>query len=119
MLMTAVDRVKWFRDRAARDRAREEKEILESEFNRSLCFFSRMADTWTELAKQDIPAGYRSYAYRQASMYDALHSQCQHLYLKACAQRHTYENRQVSNDLIKQGSRTLILLYQSTTKSEP
>ena len=97
ILMKIVDRVKWFRDRAARDRAREEKEILESEFKRSLCFFSKMADIWTELAKQDIPTGYCSYAYRQASMYDGLHSQCQHLYLKACALRHTYDSKVVSN----------------------
>ncbi|KAF8720638.1 hypothetical protein AX14_010834 [Amanita brunnescens Koide BX004] len=68
-----MDRVKWFRDRAARDRAREEKEILEP--------------------KQDIPTGYWSYAYRQASMYNGLHRQCQHSYAKACALRHTYDSK--------------------------
>ena len=97
VLTKIVDRIKWFRDRATHDRAHEEKEILECEFKRSLCFFSKMADTWTELAKQDILTGYCSYAYRQASMYNGLHSQCQHLCAKACALHHTYDSKAVSN----------------------
>lgn len=106
-----MDRVKWFRDRAARDRAREEKEILESEFKRSLCFFLKMADTWNELAEQDIPPGYRSYACKQASMYDALHSQCQHLQLKAFALRHTYANDKLVSNGAMQDPHMLIVLY--------
>lgn len=85
-----MDRVKWFRDRAAYHRSQEEKEILESEFSRTLRSFCRMADTWRELAKQDAPAGYCSYAYQQASMYDALSSQCRELYVKVLAIRERY-----------------------------
>ncbi|KAF8326718.1 hypothetical protein F5887DRAFT_925190 [Amanita rubescens] len=47
-----MDRVKWFRDRAARDRAREEKEILECEFERAQRSFSEMAKAWKALAKK-------------------------------------------------------------------
>ena len=83
--MRAVDRVKWFRDRAARDRALEEKEILECEFQRVQRSFSKMADVWKALAKQDTRSGYHSYAYRQASMHVALNTHCQDLYLKAVA----------------------------------
>ena len=86
-MINLVDRVKWFRDRAACHRSREEKEILESEFSRTLRSFCRMADTWKELAKQDAPAGYRSYAYKQASMYDAFSSQCRELYVEALTMR--------------------------------
>ena len=82
-----MDRVKWFRDRAARDRAREEKEILECEFDRAQHSFSKMAEAWKKLAKKVSPGGYRSYAYRQASMYDAFNSHCRDMYTKACALR--------------------------------
>jgi hypothetical protein len=77
-----VDRVKWFRDRAVRDRAREEKEILECEFQRVQRSFPKMADVSNALAKQDARSGHRSYAYRQASMHVALNTRCQDLYLK-------------------------------------
>ena len=66
-----VDRVKWFRDRSARDRAREEKEILEEELGRTVRYFRHMQKTWTTLAskKEDIP-GYAAYAYKQSAMYE-------------------------------------------------
>ena len=98
---TIVDRVKWFRDRAACDRAREEKEILESEFDRVLHSFSRMAEAWKALAEQDAPPGYRSYAYQQASLYDAFCSQCWDLSFKACSlrQKHRGKNLDVSSIL--------------------
>ena len=51
LMINVVDRVKWFRDCAACDRALEEKEILESEFDRVLHSFSRMAEVWTVLAE--------------------------------------------------------------------
>lgn len=86
--------MKWFRDHAAHDQAHEEKEILESEFDRALCYFIKMVDTWETLAKQDALLGYHAYVYRQASMYRAFSSQCQDSYLKAhtLCQRYHDEN---------------------------
>ena len=96
-----MDRVKWFRDHAACDQAQEEKEILESEFDHVLHSFSRMAEVWKALAEQDAPPGYRSYAYWQASLYDAFRSQCWDLSFKACSlrQKHHGENLDVSSIL--------------------
>ena len=93
-----MDRVKWFRDRAARDRAREEKEILESEFERTQRSFSRMAEAWNALAKQNAPHGFRAYACRQASMYDTFNIHCRDLCIKALALRPRYlDEKPVSN----------------------
>ncbi|KAJ3520759.1 hypothetical protein NMY22_g12606 [Coprinellus aureogranulatus] len=69
-----MDRVKWFRDRAARDRAREEKEILEEEMKRIVRSFKNYTTIWTSLASEDRPGitstpGKASYALRQAEMY--------------------------------------------------
>jgi hypothetical protein len=46
-----VDRVKYFRDRAARDRAKEEKELLEAEMDRVVSSFSRMKAAWHTMAE--------------------------------------------------------------------
>jgi hypothetical protein len=46
-----VDRVKYFRDRAACDRAKEEKEILEAEMDRIVSSFSCMKTTWHTMAE--------------------------------------------------------------------
>ena len=98
LMINVVDRVKWFRDRAARDRALEEKEILESEFDHVLRSFSRMAEVWKVLAERNALAGYHSYASRQASMYDAFYHRCRDLYLKAHAlcQKYSDENPDMS-----------------------
>ncbi|RDB30333.1 hypothetical protein Hypma_007055 [Hypsizygus marmoreus] len=77
-----MDRVKWFRDRAARDRSREEKEILEEEFRRSVMYFRQMSKVWTELASGTIPAGCAAYSHRQAAMYDKLATNCQAVFTK-------------------------------------
>ena len=93
-----MDRVKWFRDRAARDQAQEEKEILECEFEHAQCSFSRMAEAWKTLAKQSAPQGYCAYVCRQASMYDAFNIHCRDLSTKALALRPMYlDGKLVSN----------------------
>lgn len=69
-----VDRVKWFRDRAARDRAQEEKEILEEEMKRVVRSFQNYVGIWTSLASEErecvrgVP-GKSSYALKQAAVY--------------------------------------------------
>ncbi|RXW17631.1 hypothetical protein EST38_g8215 [Candolleomyces aberdarensis] len=47
---TELNRAKWFRDQAARDHAREEKEILEEEIHQEIKTFSTYALIWTQLA---------------------------------------------------------------------
>lgn len=47
-----MDRVKYFRDRAARDRAKEEKELLEVEMDRVVLSFSHMKTTWRIMAEK-------------------------------------------------------------------
>jgi len=78
-----VDRVKWFRDRAARDRAREEMEILKAEFDRTKRSFTRMSDVWTMLAKDANFNSSAAYAHKQASLYCALAEDCRTMYEKA------------------------------------
>ena len=47
-----VDRVKWFRSRADRDRWQEEIEKLEVEFTCTILFHTKMAAIWRELANK-------------------------------------------------------------------
>ena len=57
-----------------------------------------MAKAWKALAKQDAPRGYRAYACRQASMYDAFNIHCRDLSIKALALRPMYlDDKPVSN----------------------
>ncbi|KAG6806627.1 hypothetical protein H0H93_002687 [Arthromyces matolae] len=70
-----VDRVKWFRDRAARDRSREEKDILEEEFRRTVVSFTRMAEVWNQMASGPSP-GSVAYAHKHAAMYNKLAQNC-------------------------------------------
>jgi hypothetical protein len=81
-----VDRVKYFRDRAARDRAKEEKEILEAEMDRIVTSFSYMKTAWHKIAevyrksaclcldldgKRCVHTWARSaYAFKQVEMYE-------------------------------------------------
>jgi hypothetical protein len=78
-----VDRVKWFRDRADRDRFREEVEILEAEFERTMVSFNRMSDVWTELASRATGPGSAAYAQRKAVMYRGLAEECKQVYSMA------------------------------------
>jgi hypothetical protein len=75
-----VDRVKWFRDRADRDRFREEVEILEAEFERTMTSFNRLSDVWTQLASSATGPGRAAYAWRKAVMYQGLEQECKQAY---------------------------------------
>jgi hypothetical protein len=80
-----VECVKWFRDRANRDRLKEEKEILEAEFERTIESRARLADAWSQLAirhSSEHP-GAAAYASQQSSMYSMLGEDCQVLYKRA------------------------------------
>lgn len=84
--MSLVDRVKWFRDRADRDRFREEMEILEAEFERTIISFRRMASSWLKLADQQLDCqhpGAAAYAHRKVAMYNALAHDCEVTYISA------------------------------------
>jgi hypothetical protein len=72
-----ANKVKWFRARAARNRAREEKEILEEEFQRACRSFERMAEVWLELSEQAKDnKGAAAYGYKQSAMYQQLAVDC-------------------------------------------
>lgn len=77
----SVDRVRWFRTRAARDRYKEELEILDEEFKRTHCSFTRMKTMWMEIGRAQfnirqgdshLARGYHAFACRQAAMYEKL-----------------------------------------------
>jgi hypothetical protein len=97
-----VDRVKWFRDRSARDRAREEKEILEEELGRTVRYFQHMQKTWTTLAskKQDTP-GYSAYAHKQCAMYERFAIDTEVLQVKAKEKCDVYVDWQVPHTVIE------------------
>jgi hypothetical protein len=80
----AVDRVKWFRERANRDRYREETEILEADFERTVLSHSRMAEVWTTMADRctDNP-GAAAYARKKVVMYRNLSNEAAKLYADA------------------------------------
>ena len=81
-----MDRVKWFRDHAARDRTREEREILKAEFNRTILSFTKMSDVWSTLAAKNATChSSAAYAHKQAAFYHALAEDCQEMYDKAIA----------------------------------
>ena len=70
-----VDRVKYFRDRSALHRAREEKEILECEMVRTTRSFEVMKEAWSEHGKQAKGKGALSsaaYAFKQSEIYARL-----------------------------------------------
>ena len=74
---SAVDRVKYFRDRSARNRAREEKEILESEMSRTTRSFLVMQKAWNKIGTQkceNCAFTHSAYAYKQDELYARLAS---------------------------------------------
>ncbi|KAF7334787.1 hypothetical protein MSAN_02365300 [Mycena sanguinolenta] len=75
-----MERVKWFRDRALRDRAVEEVALLEEEFTRATEWFKKTAKAWENLGDgskgDEKKAGWRAYAYKQASMYKMMMAKC-------------------------------------------
>ncbi|KAJ3558488.1 hypothetical protein NP233_g11498 [Leucocoprinus birnbaumii] len=64
--LVELERVRWFRERAAVERLQEELEILEEEFRRVHRSFTRMNEVWTILATHSKSAGLSAYAPRQA-----------------------------------------------------
>ena len=70
-----VDRVKYFRDRSALHRAREEKEILECEMVWTARSFAVMKEAWAKHGKQEKEKSafaYGAYAFKQAEIYACL-----------------------------------------------
>ena len=78
-----VDRVKWFRERSARNRLREEKEILEEELKRTANSFSYLTRMWKNLAGRSSALGEVSYAHKQAAMFERLGADCERLRIKS------------------------------------
>ena len=93
-LSSAVDRVKYFRDRSARNRAREEKEILESEMARTTRSFVFMQKAWNEIGTRDHESrafAHSGYAYKQAELYARLASNSKAFEEKAKKKRQIYQ----------------------------
>ena len=89
-----MDRVKFFRDRSARNRAREEKDILESEMARTTRSFMVTYKAWFEIGKREKKknAFARSaYAYKQAEMYARLAEDSKTIQAKAKQKEEIYQ----------------------------
>ncbi|KAJ7173392.1 hypothetical protein C8R46DRAFT_893031 [Mycena filopes] len=67
-----LERVKWFRDRALRDRAIEEEQTLEQEFTRAVASFRQTSRIWTKLGEAATEAGAAAYAHKQSTMFEKL-----------------------------------------------
>lgn len=75
-----VERVRWFRARAARDRYKEELEILDEEFRRTQHSFTRTSEIWKKIGEKTfalkkgcrVASGYRAFAHQQATIYARL-----------------------------------------------
>ncbi|KAJ6601680.1 hypothetical protein B0H10DRAFT_1958314 [Mycena sp. CBHHK59/15] len=99
-----VNRVKWFRERALRDRAQEEKGMLEQEFERAITWFSKTADVWEKLAAKTEGAGVKAYAHKQARMYHKLSDNCSAEY-KILDQRVAQEKEKQAKATSRQAER--------------
>ncbi|KAJ7457692.1 hypothetical protein FB451DRAFT_1508928 [Mycena latifolia] len=72
-----LDRVKWFCDRANRDRAVEQKETVEEEFGRAIEFFKKSAAVWKALKDESVArSGRAAYAHLKYDMYTKLAEDC-------------------------------------------
>ncbi|KAJ7595288.1 hypothetical protein C8J56DRAFT_1115038 [Mycena floridula] len=84
--VTEMLRVKWFRDRADRDRFREEVDTLVIEKHRTETSHSKMATNWMTLATNpDRPLrnpGHIAYAFKQANLHHRLLKRCQDEWIK-------------------------------------
>ena len=89
--MYLVDQVKWFRERSAQNRLREEKEILEEELKQSVQSFSYLRGMWNTLADHSGAPGEASYAHKQAAMFEHLESDCDKLHIKGLEKCTMYE----------------------------
>jgi hypothetical protein len=79
-----VDRVKWFRDHAALQRSREEKEILQEEFKRTIRSFEHWEEIWTGLGQNEVAqSGEAIYTFQTAAMFGKLAADCKEAFKKA------------------------------------
>jgi len=85
------DRVKWFRERSLRNRAREEREILEEEFKRVICSYNRQRSVWISQGKKQTEQGSRAYAYKQAAMLERLSHDCTETQNRALKKAEVYD----------------------------
>jgi hypothetical protein len=69
--------VRWYREKAAVERLKEELDMLDEEFRRTYKSFMRMTEVWKELAilNQSAP-GYSAYAWRQVNMHIRFAEEC-------------------------------------------
>ena len=89
-----MDRVKYFRDRSALHRAREEKEILECELVRTTRSFEVMKEAWSEHGKQEKEKGVfapAAYAFKQSEIYARLAKDSKVILEKAEKKRLIYQ----------------------------
>ncbi len=95
-----VERVRWFRMQAARDRFREELEIINEEFRRTLLSFTRMKEIWEAIGRKQlvlrkdthcIAIGYHAFACRQAGIYAKLADEVEGSWTKARLQTQAEE----------------------------
>lgn len=70
--MPTVRRVHYVTDRAAVDRGREEKEMLEEEHKRQKIAHAKYAEIWDQLANEAVDNGSRAYAYRRKVFYERM-----------------------------------------------
>ena len=94
VLILTVDRVKYFRDQSALRRAREEKEILESEMVRTIRSFSVMKASWSEHGRQEKEKNKiasSAYAFKQAKIYARLADDTKVIQVKAEQKRVIYQ----------------------------
>jgi hypothetical protein len=92
--LLTVDRVKYFRDRSARNRAREEKEILESEMAQTTLSFMVSYKAWSEIGKQETEKNLfarAAYAYKQAEIYARLAEDSKAIQAKAVKKEEIYQ----------------------------
>ncbi|KAJ3562098.1 hypothetical protein NP233_g9786 [Leucocoprinus birnbaumii] len=80
-----LDRVRWFRMRAALHRLREELEILNEEFKWTIRSFRNYCEIWKKIADLSTGRGpgYVAYGYCQAAMYGNLAASAQSAYSDA------------------------------------
>ena len=86
-----MDRVKYFRDRALRDRAREEREILEEEFKRTIRSYDVLPTAWLGQAEKASSPGSKAYAHKQAAMLERLSKNCGKQHAKALEKAGEYD----------------------------
>lgn len=85
------DRVKWFREQSLRNRACEEREILEEEFKRVICSYNRLRSVWISQGEKQAEKGSRAYAYKQAAMLERLSRDCTETRNRALKKAEVYD----------------------------